>query len=324
VLSVLVLLALLALAACGGSGTTASASPSASPSQVVASPTWTPTMSPAPIPVVKPGDKLPPFSELKAMFAYDTSEPLGVEKIGSVISESGLTIQPLNFRSRGETASGYLVMPEGKGPFPVVVYAPGQDTEAAMWLGDAAALARKGYAGFLVEEPTHVQFFTWDAGDDSRAFVEYVVQGRRALDLLATLPQIDTQRIGFVSWSNGGRLGSFLSGVDDRIKAFVFIGLDNEDVTTYSAADQSGLKAQGVSLERYAARLSIFDPAVYFSRNKDAAFLFMWGKSELRPVVKKWYLANAPEHSTLHLFPGIHEVTPAARKFLRAWMQENL
>ena len=51
------LVAVLALAACGGSGTTGSSSPSAAPSQAAASPSpsWSPTMSPAPTYTWTPG-----------------------------------------------------------------------------------------------------------------------------------------------------------------------------------------------------------------------------------------------------------------------------
>ena len=77
----LVLLAALVLPACGGSGTTASSSPSTTPGEATASPSpaWSPTMSPATIPVVKPGGKLPSFSKLAELFAYDANQPLDFE-----------------------------------------------------------------------------------------------------------------------------------------------------------------------------------------------------------------------------------------------------
>ena len=96
------------------------------------------------------------------------------------------------------------------------------------------------------------------------------------------MPNIDASRIGFVAWSNGSRLGSFLAGVDDRTKASVLVGLNNEDVTTWSADEQADLKAGGVSLEGYLGEMSIIDHALYFNRNKDAHFLFIWGDKERR------------------------------------------
>lgn len=322
-LSCALLVAVLALAACGGSDTTASSPSSATPSQAAASPSpsWSPTMSPPSIPVVKPGDKLPPFSKLAELFEYDRSEPFDLIS-GVTYPKYGATVQQISFKHDGEYVGALLVTPTGQGPFPVVVYAPGSNTAGTMWLKDAGKLAKKGYAGLLLDE-SGGPFWQFEGIPDGLAYVNYVKDGRRALDLLETMPDIDASRMGFVAWSNGSRLGSFLSGVDDRIRAFVLVGLNNEDVTTWSADEQADLKAGGVSLEGYATQMSIFDPALYFSRNKDARFLFIWGDKELTPVVKQWYLDSAPRHSGMHLYDGGHMFQGPVR-YLDAWIEENL
>jgi hypothetical protein len=318
----LVVAAALIIAACGGADLKASDSPSAGPSQAAASPSpsWSPTMSP-PIPVVKPGDRLPPFSKLAGLFEYDRSEPLDLIS-GVTYPKYGATVQQISFKHDGEYVGALLVTPASQGPFPVVVFAPGSNTTGTIWLRDAGKLAKAGYAGLLLDE-SGGPFWKFKGIPDGLAYVNYVKDGRRALDLLETMPDIDTSRIGFVAWSNGSRLGSFLSGVDDRIRAFVLVGLNNEDVTTWSADEQADLRAGGVSLEGYAAQMSIFDPALYFSRNKDARFLFIWGDKELTPVVKQWYLDSRPRHSTMQLFAGGHGYESAG-KYLDPWIEQNL
>jgi len=83
-------------------------------------------MSPAPIPAVKPGQKPPPFSELKKMFAYDKTEPFALREIPNLEQTvDGVTYRCVTFQSGGELASGFLALPKGDGPFPVVVTAPG-------------------------------------------------------------------------------------------------------------------------------------------------------------------------------------------------------
>jgi len=322
-LAVVVSVAALALTACGGASTTASTAPSAAPSEAAASPSpsWSPTMAPAQIPVVKPGDKLPPFSKLAELFEYDRSEPFDLIS-GVTFPKYGATVQQVSFKHDGEYVGGLLVTPASQGPFPVVVYAPGSNTTGTIWLKDAGKLAKEGYAGLLLDE-SGGPFWKYKGISDGRAYVNYVKDARRALDLLETMPDIDASRIGFVAWSNGSRLGSFLSGVDGRIKAFVLVGLNNEDVTTWSADEQADLKAGGVSLEGYAAQMSIFDPALYFSRNKDARFLFIWGDKELTPVVKQWYLDSRPRQSAMQLFNGGHGYEGAGR-YLDAWIVKNL
>ena len=97
--------AVLTLAACGGSGTTASNSPSGAPSQAATSPSpsWSPTTSPAPIPVVKPGDKLPPFSKLAELFEYDRSEPFDLIS-GVTYPKYGATVQQVPSNTTATTS----------------------------------------------------------------------------------------------------------------------------------------------------------------------------------------------------------------------------
>ena len=310
----LVLVVVLALAACGGSSTTASNSPPASP-------TWTPTMSPAPIPVVKPGEKLPPIAELEAAFAYDASEPLGfVEHPENDVDWwGGPPLRAVTYQSGGDQAAGYLMVPPGEGPFPVVVYAPGWNTGADMWAEDALALARKGYAGLLVEQPS-TQFFSYEALTDIASYVKFATRLRRGLDLLETLPQIDTSRIGFVGWSNGSYVGALLAGLEDRIKSYVLIG-------EYRFKGDSGFEREShlsaAEWDRYVAQMAVADNLIYVGNNKGSAFLFESGSTQ-GTFPNEALLGAAPKPKTWHVYTGGHETNAASQKYMRAWILKNL
>jgi dienelactone hydrolase len=328
-----VLVAALALAACGGSGTTTSNSPSAAPSQaavtVSPSPSWSPTMSPAPIPVVKPGQKPPPFAELKAMYAYDTSEPLDFKELPNLDDTvDGVKFRGIGFEQNGETVAGYLALPDGDGPFPVVVYAPGWKT-AVMdvddgWATEAAAMVKRGYAGLLLDEPI-TRFYTFDAPTDVAAFVLYATQERRAFDLLATLPEIDRGRIGFVGWSNGAILGSLLAGLEDRIKAYVFLGVCG--MTTFSPEEKKSMNVPtgAAWARRYAAQMSVSDNVAYVGHTKGAKLLFINGKGDWDAMHDaRAFLAAAPKSSAWHVYAGGHFPSGAAHNYWRAWILKNL
>lgn len=325
----------LALAACGTS-TTTSTTPSAAASEAAASPTpsWSPTMSPAPIPVVKPGEKLPAFAKLQALFAYDSSEPLAYAERGSSYDQvvAGVTLRGITFQSGGQPTDGYLVVPQGDGPFPVVLYAPGSGDPADMWAKDAAVLAKQGYAGLMLEEPWAAPAATgaWDVGarKEARDVANYTVQERRALDLLATLPKIDMTRVGFVGWSYGASIGARLAGVEDRVKAYVLIGVATSPTWSKRPFAKDFFHApKGAAWDRYVAQYSVIDEVSYVGHNKGAAFLFLNGNTDWAPMHNgKAFLAAAPKPKTWHVFAGPHDprVSAAAMKYWHDWILKNL
>jgi hypothetical protein len=322
----LVVVGALTLAACGGSGTNASSPPSATADQAASSPTpsWTPTMSPARIPVVQPGDKLPPFSKLAEMFAYDANQPLGfASQPYPSKSQPGATVATVSYDYGENQANGYLVTPDGAGPFPVVVYAPGWRTDVSMFLDDAAALAKKGYAGLLLQEAPSMQCWTFDPKLDCRGVVENVTQERRGLDVLETLPKIDAKHIGFVGWSNGAHLlGGVLAGVDDRVKAYALIGMARPASNYWGLGHPVPKGAKG---DHPRAQLALWDPVSYLSHNKGSAFLFINGKGDVNAMRDApAFMAAAPKPKTWRIYAGGHGLTPAAGKYMLQWLQENL
>ena len=250
-------------------------------------------MSPAPIPVVKPGQKPPPFSELRAMFAYDTSEPLQYEDLGEndwihINVPGEYTAREITFMSAGRTVHGYLVTPKGDGPFPVTLYGIDRPMDYDFMYKNAAELAGTGTAGLLVDSPAALDlpgYYTWDAEKDIRTWVASVTDLRRGLDLLETLPQIDTARIGFEGANYGGAMGAILAGLDDRVKAYA-LGYVGGKVSTLGSWDtkaggehffaaEGETPPKGSALKRYEAQMSVLDPALYIDHNEGASFLLL-------------------------------------------------
>jgi hypothetical protein len=96
--------------------------------------------------------EIPPWGELAREFDYDTTEALDV-KVLSEERQRGVIVSDITYRSDGRTVPAVLVMPEGRGPFPAVIYAPTDNSGQGFFLADAAALARDGYAGLVLSSP---------------------------------------------------------------------------------------------------------------------------------------------------------------------------
>jgi carboxymethylenebutenolidase len=132
--------------------------------------------------------------------------------------------QTVSFRSGDEPASGLLVTPEGKGPFPALVVVQewwGLDD----WVKEQArALAKEGYVALAVDlyrgrvatkqEDAH-QLMMGTPPDralrDLRAGVAY----------LQAHPAVKQDRVGSIGWCMGGRYTLELATVEPRLAAAV-------------------------------------------------------------------------------------------------------
>lgn len=120
-----------------------------------------------------------------------------------------------------QTTMGYLLIPDGKGPFPAVVV-PYYEPETSVGLSTnklrdfGYQLAKRGFVTVSVGSP----------GGDARkpatgevkcqplSFLAYVAANCR--NALASLPEVDGKRIGIVGHSYGGKWAMFAACLYDR------------------------------------------------------------------------------------------------------------
>ena len=163
------------------------------------------------------------------VYAYDASEPLAREDVGRANRDYPIAIHDVSFDGGNERVPAFLLLPPGKGPYPAVIYLHGQGGDRVEMLYLASWLAGRGAVALTVESP-YSPNRAIDLGRGVEGLrrerdrtVQGVVELRRAVDFLQSLPQVDDERIGFVGYSAGARTGAILAGVEHRIKAFVFM-----------------------------------------------------------------------------------------------------
>ena len=126
-----------------------------------------------------------------------------------------------------QTTVGYLLAPDGKEPFPAVVV-PYYEPETSVGLSTnklrdfGYQLAKRGFVTLSIGSP----------GGDARkpavgevkcqplSFLAYVAANCR--NALASLPEVDPQRIGIVGHSYGGKWAMFAACLDDRFACGVW------------------------------------------------------------------------------------------------------
>jgi fermentation-respiration switch protein FrsA (DUF1100 family) len=215
---------------------------SSSPTQVpAASPTITatieaPTQTPTPPSVIP----VPIDSKLVSLFDYDPGTSLNVtwerkEQKDSVVRDW------VKFLSvKGCESEAILVHPIGEGQYPAVIYMHMGQGSKNQFVDEAVTLAEKGVISLLLDSPFVSHCF---GPSSSRAgFIASVVEVRRGLDLLDTLPAVDPDRIGFVGHSFGATWGGVVAGIEPRLAAYVLMG-GYAQFSTSGAVDYSDLDA---------------------------------------------------------------------------------
>ncbi len=147
--------------------------------------------------------------------------------------------QTVTFKSGTEQASGFLVTPEGKGPFPALVVVP-EWWGLVDWVKDQArALAKEGYVALAVDvyrgkstasqEEAHQLMMGTPRervmGDLQAAFAH-----------LQTMPNVRKDRIGAIGWCMGGGYALELATVQPKLAAVVaYYGLPPTDPAKIAA-----------------------------------------------------------------------------------------
>ncbi|MCE9566791.1 MAG: alpha/beta fold hydrolase [Planctomycetes bacterium] len=119
----------------------------------------------------------------------------------------------------------------------------GKDEPAGLGIKDMAyglELAQRGYVVIVPDYPSfgeHKYDFAADQGYASGS-MKAVWDNVRALDLLETLPEVDTERIGVIGHSLGGHNAMFTALFDTRLKAIVsncgFSSMRKDDLPSWT------------------------------------------------------------------------------------------
>lgn len=299
---------------------------------------------------------------LKQLFAqqlggFPERSPLNAQTVGKLPGD-GYTIEKVMFESQPRhhvTAALYL--PEGQGPFPVVLVSsghsrPGKAADYNQRFG--IAMAKNGIAALcydpigqgersqILTEEGKPQFTSTTSehfligvgstlvGGNTARF--RVWDAMRAIDYVCSRPEIDKEKIGFTGCSGGGTLTSYVMALDERVACAApscYLTTFRRLIETIGPQDAEqnifGQLAVGLDQPDYVL-LRAPRPTLISSTTSD--FFDIQGTWDNYRQAKRIYgRLGFPERVDLVEFEGRHGVQPgnllAITRWMRRWLVGN-
>ena len=284
---------LLILTAC-----TAAPAPTPTPTAIPDTPTPIPPTPTAAIPQIETLD----IDQLLPFFTYDSTVPFDVVIVDENQDETK-TWQTLHYiGGMGFEVPAILMVPNGEGPYPAVIFVHKGGGNRTQFLLDAELLAEMGVASLLLDSPFNPR--PW-GGEYPRAdypadirtgIIRQVLDIRRGVDLLESLPQIDSSRLGYVGHSLGATFRGVAARVEDRIRAYVLM---------------AGTAQFSTILPEDFLDISVYDDldAVhYIGHAAPAALLFQFAEDDLTILESdaNLYSSAASQPKDVRWYPGTH------------------
>ncbi|MEP7105682.1 MAG: alpha/beta fold hydrolase [Chloroflexota bacterium] len=146
---------------------------------------------------------------------------------------AGFTKYHMAWPSNGQVMTGTISIPDGEGPFPVVVVNHGFIPPERYWIGQDSGIFGDPLAahGFISVAPNWPGYS--GSGPAPAELPAIVGEAVAALDLVSslyTLPTADITHVAFVGHSNGGGISEIAMVVDPRVRAVVLFAPVSTDM----------------------------------------------------------------------------------------------
>jgi dipeptidyl aminopeptidase/acylaminoacyl peptidase len=269
--------------------------------------------SPIPVTSNSPEPQLPPYY----IESLRRRSPAGgaIELGAMMFRGSGFTKREMSWPSAGRRMTGTISLPDGQGPFPVVVVVHGYIPASRYWVGQDSGIFGDPMAthGFISVAPNYPGYAGSDPGDPELPAIVAVTAS--VMDLVASLdslPQADVARVGFIGHSNGGGVGLLELVSDSRIRAYALFAPVSRDMADNARMWWLGNGSAGPagSPDQNATAYQHMSPRNYFAAGQAPA-LFLQGTAD-EEIPADWTnttvaaLQAAGVKTDVGWFPGGH------------------
>jgi cephalosporin-C deacetylase-like acetyl esterase len=268
---------------------------------------------------------------LEKFYEYDRDFPLDPQ-VRLVENAADHALHHITYLSTHDSrVTGLLSLPKpASGPVPVIIFLHGlrdSKSEDYMQVGNRIFL-RNGYAVLRIDAQNHGERKRHDLKLDLTQGYPYWSRGvviqsvfdlRRAVDFIASRPELDSSRVAFFGASFGGFVGTVFVGVDERVKAAV-IALAGGGLNLLF-----GVQAASPKVDEF---LSVVEPLNFVGRISPRPLLMLNAKQDetVPPIAARWLYARAGEPKKIIWYDTQHHEIPMEPAFGEAveWFDRYL
>jgi dienelactone hydrolase len=249
----------------------------------------------------------------------------------------GFTKSQMSWPSQGQVMTGTISIPDGPGPFPVVIVNHGHIPANRYWVGQDSGIFGDPMAshGFISLAPNYPGYA--GSGQLDPVYPSIIGEAITNLDLvssLPSLPQANPGRVAMIGHSNGGGVALLMAVIDPRVKALALFAPVSSDMADnarkwWAGASRGAAPDPQTAPDAYAH----ISPRNYFTATTPPA-LFLQGTRD-QDIPADWTTATL---ATLHVrgvetsvtwYPGaLHDLVGSdlvdADARAEAWIRQHL
>lgn len=264
------------------------------------------------------------------LFDYDATLPLDIKETARR-EEKGVWLRDITYGTLSKgTNAATLITPRTPpaAPAPAILFVhwygpPAPSSNRTQFIPDGIALAGAGVTSLLIDTPWSVPeyFRTRTRAEDYTRSVQQVRDLRRALDVLAAQPGIDSKRIAYVGHDFGAMYGTLAAVVDARVTHFVFMA----GTASFSDWFLYGPKLEGEAREKFIAELAPLDPVKWLPELRGPLLLqFADNDEHVSTARREQLVAAAPTGAESRVYKAGHELNEQATRDRLAWLRRVL
>jgi dienelactone hydrolase len=241
-----------------------------------------------------------------------------------LVSQLWVIQTPFGYRRVAE-----MFRPEGEGSFPAILYVHWYESESisshrTQFEEESQELARSGAICISIETLWSDRdfFLKRTQAEDAQNSVEEVVNIRRAMDLILSEPNVDSQRFAYVGHDFGGMYGVLAGSLDARPTHYVVMAATPRFPDWYLYLP----KLEGEARQAFIRQMAEIDPIVHVPNLSPAEVFFQVATDDFHVPKERAqeFFAAAKDPKEIKWYEAGHGLNERATQDRKAWLREKL